>query len=535
MKKWIGVVFAVGLYFSALGELSLYPLFCVNAVLQRDVPLKIWGGGDDGETVTVLFAGQTVDAVVRGGRWSVTLHPISSGGPYSMKVICGEDRIIRSGMLMGDVWLCGGQSNMETPLRYYLDRLDRSDDKVNFYHDVLAGVPETCNNSNIRFIKVRQTVREAPVDIPALASGQWQKCDPWSVRELSAAAYFFARKLQPETGVPVGLVIDAVSGTPAQAWVPWDVLDSKPLYSSIRRYYEEQLKTYPARKQAYEDALAVFRKEHGMAPGAWVNGYLSGAPKAPYGPGHHQCPAGLYNGMIAPLAGMKFKGVIWYQGENNAQSLESVKIYRELFPDLIGCWRENLHAPNLPFIYVQLAAFSSPISHDEIWPAMRAVQAEVEQVVLNGAMAVAIDGGLEHDIHPPFKSLVGERLARLALVNVYDRPGPAGGPQFVRADFESDRVIVHFLRIGKGLAARDVELGLCGKYKLSSDELRGFEIAGADQQFVSADAAIVGDSVVVKSDLVPVPTAVRYAWKDFPLANLYNREGFPATPFLICL
>lgn len=532
MKKKI-LLTVVGFAVCSFGDLSLYPMFCVNAVLQRDVPLNVWGNGSDGKTVMLSFAGQTVETVVSNGQWRVTLDPVSAGGPYSMDVVCDDERIVRSGMLMGDVWLCAGQSNMEAPIRYFLDRLDRSDEKVKFFHEVLEGIPETCTNSNIRFIKVMQTVREEPINESMLGSPQWQTCSPWSVQELSATAYFFARRLQPEIGVPVGLIVDAISGTPAQAWVPWSVLDSKPLYAPIRQYYEEQLKTYPARKQAYEDALAQFREEHGMEPGAWVNGYLPGAPKAPYGPEHHQRPTGLYNGMIAPLAGMKFKGVIWYQGEGNAQSLDTVDIYRELFPDLIQCWRSHFQCLELPFLYVQLAAFSSPISHDTVWPAMRAVQANVEKTVPNTAMAVAIDGGLEHDIHPPFKPQVGDRLAQAALVNVYGKSGPAGGPQVTSIDFEPGRVVVHFSRTGEGLVARGIELGLFGKYKLAEGELSGFELAGSDGVFAAADAVIDSNSVVVHSDSVSIPTSVRYAWRDFPLANLYNKDGFPTAPFSV--
>jgi sialate O-acetylesterase len=293
------------------------------------------------------------------------------------------------------------------------------------------------------------------------------------------------------------------------------------------------LKTYPKRKAAYDEQVLKYRETHGMGPDEPINHWAPGTPKIPYGPEHNQRPTGLFNGMIAPLAGMQFKGFIWYQGEADAYAMRGAEIYRELFPDLIRCWRAVLNSPDLPFFYVQLPGFGAPNSNDDVWPALRAAQAEAENVVSNAFMTVAIDSGLEHNIHPPEKPLIGVRLAQSALVNAYDRPGPAGGPQLAGADFESDRVIVHFSRIGKGLVARDVELGLCGKYKLSSDELRGFEIACADGVFAEADAVINGDSVVISNGSILAPTAVRYAWKDFPQANLYDLDGLPSAPFKV--
>ena len=529
-RKVIAVLFTIWLCSSAYGDLSLYPLFTSNAVLQRDVPLKIWGAGDDGEAVTVMLAGQTAETVVTNGCWSVTLKPIPAGGPYELDVRSGSQKQVCSNVLLGDVWLCGGQSNMAVPIRYFLDRLGRPEEKMNFYKKLFAGMPESCSNNNIRFIRLMPTVRQHPIDTPVRAF-QWQKCEPQSVRELSAAAYFFARKLQPEIGVPVGLIVDAVSGTPAQAWVPWSVLDSKPLYAPIRQYYEDQMKTYPEREAEYDRQASEYRKKQGLAPDASINPWAAGAPRIPYGPENNDCPAGLFNGMITPLTGMVFKGVIWYQGESNTQTMEMVNIYRELFPDLIRCWRDYFYAPDLPFLYVQLAGFNSPLSHDSLWPSMRAAQAEVEKTVSHTAMVVAIDGGLQEDIHPPFKKLVGDRLAQAALVTVYGQSGVWGGPRFSKAVFQPDRVVVSFSRIGKGLISRGVELGLCGKYKLAEGDLQGFEIAGSDGIFDPATAVIDGATVIVKNDRIHSPTAVRYAWKDFPLANLYNRDGFPAIPF----
>lgn len=531
MRNLFFIFVCVFMGLSASAELSLYPLFCDNAVLQRDVPLKIWGQGDEGCIVKVSFAGQFFETSVVNGQWSVTLRSIPVGGPFSLEVQSGEQKILRSGILMGDVWLCGGQSNMETPVRYYTHQIDRSDEKWAFYCKVWSGISDHYSNSDIHFIKVLPTVAAQPANQPVLTTSQWQICDPTSSQELSATAYFFARKLQPDIGVPVGLIVCAVSGTPAQAWVPWNMLDSNTMYKPLLQYYEQQLKTYPARKEKYEQALQEFRRENHLAPDAWVNPYLPGAPQLPYGPEHHQRPAGLFNGMIAPLKGVLLKGVIWYQGENDAQTLQSVKIYQKLFPDLIAQWRASFQSPDLPFLYVQLASYSSQPSHDEIWPAMRAVQANVERTVSHTAMVAAIDGGLEDEIHPPFKKLVGDRLARAALVNFYGKQGPDGGPKFENAQWDGNRVILHFSRIGKGLDAHGVELGLNGKYKLEQGTLYGFEAAGEDGIFIPVIASIQNGTVILQSDKVPSPVAIRYAWKDFPQANLYNLDGFPAAPF----
>ncbi|MEA2068379.1 MAG: sialate O-acetylesterase, partial [Verrucomicrobiota bacterium] len=210
-----------------------------------------------------------------------------------------------------------------------------------------------------------------------------------------------------------------------------------------------------------------------------------------------------------------------------------VIIYRELFPDLITCWRDYFHQPDLPFLYVQLAAYRSATSDNEVWPAMRAAQAEVEKSVSGTAMVVAIDGGLEDNIHPPFKQLVGERLAQAALATAYGRPGPVGGPRIESAEFKDDRVVLHFSRIGQGLEAKAAELGLGGKYKLDQGVLHGFSMAVSDGVFIPANARIDGDTVVVHNDKISEPVSVRYAWEDFPCANLYNASGFPAVPFSI--
>lgn len=516
---------------TVIAGLSLSPIYGANAVFQRDLPLAIRGKGDSGSRVRVAFAGQTAETTVTNNRWRVVLSPIPAGGPFVLEVSSGDERISRSGILMGDVWLCSGQSNMATPLRYYINRNGRSDAEWAFFQKIFSGIPGEYRNPRIRFVQVSPTVRGVPIENPKLASAQWMTCDPLSCRELSAVAYFFARRLQPEIGVPIGLVVAAVGGTPAQAWVPGSVIDSRPQYRPIREYYERQMKSYPERKREYDRQAQAYREKNGMRRDEPINPYAPGAPRIPYGPEHNQRPTGLFNGMIAPLQDTAFKGAVWYQGEADAYSLQGVKIYRDLFPDLIRCWRNYFHQPDLPFLYVQLPGYQSPRSKNEVWPAMRAAQAEAEKSVPGTAMVVAIDGGLEHNIHPPFKQLVGERLAQAALATVYGSPVPSGGPRFEAAEFEGRRIVLHFSRIGNGLEARDVALGLDGKYKIGQGALRGFSIAGSDGLFVPAKAVIDGDTVIVRHDEISEPVSVRYAWADFPRANLYNADGFPTGPF----
>ncbi|MGE4488237.1 MAG: sialate O-acetylesterase [Kiritimatiellales bacterium] len=510
-------------------SLTLYPVFCNGAVLQRNAPIKIWGKGSEGQAVTVRFADQTLETTVKDERWSVVFPAMKAGGPYVLLVQSKDGQIRRQDILIGDVWLCGGQSNMETTMRWYVQPNGRTGEKWELFQKVFSGVPGEYQNNHIRHIKIKIVSSDTPQLEPELV-WSWRNLTPELSMDLSATAYFFARRLQPEIGVPVGLVVAALGGTPITAWMPWSVLDSKSLYQPIRTDWEAALAAYPVKKGKYDEQMAAYRSKYGLKPGDPLGPSWKEAPRIPYGPEHDWRPAGLYNGMIAPLDGLNFTGIIWYQGEADTLTPDAVDRYQELFPDLIRQWRSGLDQPDLPFLYVQLPSYLRPNSQDRIWPAMRQAQADARDKVDNAYMTVAIDAGRADDIHPPFKRVVGERLARSALANVYHKISVGSGPRIRGVDFSSDTAEINFSQIGGGLMIG--RLDLTQVVAASSDtRLQGFSLAGQDQKFYPANAVISGVQVILTSGQVEAPAMVRYAWEDVSPANLYNREGFPAEPF----
>ncbi|WP_375419499.1 sialate O-acetylesterase [uncultured Hymenobacter sp.] len=453
-----------------------------HMVLQRDQPLPLWGWAAPAEHVTVRFQGRSYPAVASGaGRWEMTLPATPSGGPFAM-TITGQNTLTINDILIGDVWLASGQSNMELPLR------DPNAPKPGAYPLILNAEQEVAQAD---FLQIRQfTVKKMSAATPQseLTGYSWQVCSPQTARGFSAVAYFFARDLHQRYRVPVGIISSPWGGTPAEAWVSGVALQS----------------------------LAAEPLTAGLA------GQFPTPPLPAKDP--QNTPAALFNGMIAPLIPYALKGVIWYQGESNVGRAGQ---YRTLFPALIRDWRQRW-GQELPFLFVQLANWQPalPQPADSDWARLREAQTAALALPRTG-MAVAIDLGDAADIHPANKQDVGHRLALVARSVAYDdQQVVAAGPALKKMQVQGSTVRLDFEQVGSGLVLQ-VERGV----QKTPGGVRGFAVAGADKQFHWATGTLQDQTLVLTSAEVPAPVAVRYNWADNPNGNLYNREGLPAAPF----
>jgi sialate O-acetylesterase len=462
-------------------------------VLQQGVPVRIWGSADAGESVRIDFQGQSASTKAsENGKWTVWLKPLATAGPLEMTVTASNTITIKD-ILVGEVWLGSGQSNME----FQLERAINHDEAL-----AHAAYPL------IHLFHVRRAVADQPLDDVA---GDWQVCSAESVKLFSAVEYFFGRHLYESLHVPMGLIESDWGGTPAQSWTSHAALEADPVLRFILDGWEKTLADYPAAKEKYDQQLEPWNqavaaaKAEGKTP--------PNRPGAPLGPGNQNTPAGLYNGMIAPLTPYAIRGVIWYQGESNANDQTNAYRYRRLFADMIEDWRNRWGEGDFPFLFVQLANYKT----NPYWTVLRESQTETLRLS-NTGMAVIIDVGESHDIHPKNKQDVGYRLALAALHIAYGQPGEYSGPLFRQATAEGAAMRVWFTH-AEGLQAR------------GGGAITGFTIAGADHNFVPAEVQVDGDTVVVSSAQVSNPVAVRYAWADDPVCNLVNRAGLPAGPF----
>jgi len=484
-------------------EVTLPAVLSSHMVLQRDRPVPIWGKAAPGEEVTVAFNGQTVKAVAdAGGKWMAKLAPMSAGGPFAM-TIAGKNTLQLEDVLIGEVWFCGGQSNMA----FYLENASNAEQAL-----AQASDPE------LRVFNTKRTIADTP---QFTAPGKWEASSPASMKQSSAVAYFFARKLREDLKVPVGLVHSSYGGTAAEVWVPHSVLESDPDFKPILESWADLNAEYPIAKKALAAQMPQIVAEYQQkVQEAKKNGLaVPSEPKAdPKGePGSRDTPSGGYNGMIAPHLPFAIRGVIWYQGEANAPRGYQ---YRKLFPALIKSWREAWGEGDIPFLFVQLPNIQRRAAGlPPEWPEVREAQLLTLKNAPNTGMAVAIDVGDPKNLHPKNKQPVGERLAALAEGMVYGKTeADFSGPIYRSCQMKGGKAVITFDHAQSGLASKDAPL-------------QGFVIAGADKKFVSAEAVIDGATVVVSSPQVPEPVSVRYAWADNPTCNLFNQAGLPASPF----
>ncbi len=494
------LLLALALAAPLAAEVRLGSPFTDHMVLQRELPVPVWGWADPGATVTVEFAGQKKSATAgTRGEWRLALSPLTaSAEPRDLTVSSTnqkseiENRKL-SDVLVGEVWLGSGQSNMDFTVSK----------KVKYFAGVVDEEKEIAA-ANYPLIRMF-TGDAAKANTPqATVGGMWKVCSPETVPAFSAVGYFFARALQNELKIPVGIVTLSFGASCAQAWIRRDAMLGDPAFKAVLDRFDEQVKAYvppTPEEQAQAKEVAAKAKAEGKR-----------APRGRADPVQDQHnPTVMFNGMIAPVVGYAIRGVLWYQGE-------SVTAPRELFPRwnelLIADWRK-LWGRDLPFYFVQLAALQNNSNSPEV----RAWQAEALKLP-NTAMAVTLDIGDLKDVHPHNKAPLGDRLARIALVRDYGRNLEYSGPQLTASSIEGGAIRLKFAHLGGGLAAKD-------------GALKTFEVAGADGKFVPAEATIDRDSIVVRAALVAAPAKARYAWSNYPEgANLFNAAGLPAAPFL---
>ncbi len=529
-------------------DVKMSPIFGDHMVLQQGMNLPVWGTADAGEKVTVAVD-KTTGSTTAGadGKWSVKLAPLVSGATPVTVTVTGKNTLKFEDVLIGEVWVCSGQSNME----YGMGMRPNPQPEI-----------DAANIPLLRLFVVTKTPSLTPQteikDIPGKPMiGHWVVCTPESIVKagnwggFTAVGYFFGRELQKTTGAPVGLIASCWGGTPAQAWTSPEALEKDP---ALKRYsdayqaaiaaYPQAMADFPAKKAAYEAELAKWNKAVNPAFDQSLAAWKTAAdqakaagtpappkpqppvpqPKPPADPnGGPNLSTTLFNGMIEPLLPYGIKGVIWYQGESNSGEAE---LYRVLFPTMITDWRARWGEGDFPFLFVQLAGYGP----GGTWPLLRESQLKTLSLPKTG-MATAVDIGDPKNIHPGDKLNVGLRLALAAEHIAYGKDVVYSGPIYDTMKIEGSAIRLSFTHVGGGLVIGAPPTYGPGLTPPPTDKLVGFVIAGDDKKWVPAEAKIEGNDIIVSSPDVAKPVAVRYAWEALPTINFYNKEGLPASPF----
>jgi len=473
-------------------DVTVPALLADHMVVQRGLPVHVWGTAAPHELVSVTFRGETKSATADDdGRWSVYLSPGEAGGPFQMS-IKAANTVVLNDILVGDVWVASGQSNMEFPMTAL----------ANAQTEIAAA-----QYPKIRFFMVKHKPADYPLE--DVESKGWAACTPETAADSSAVAYFFARHLQQKLGVPIGVIESYWGGTAAESWTSLRALSADaalmPVFAARAKTLAEEPTTVlhlQREEREFQKAVEQAKAEGKPLPARqWHPDFAAWAPAA------------LYNGMIAPLTPFAIRGVIWYQGESNAGP-ERAPLYARLFQTMIRDWRNAWGEGDFPFLFVQIANWNA--GPDNQWPEVRNAQRQT-LALKNAGMAVTIDIGDPVDIHPKNKQDVGLRLALAARALAFGEKLEWSGPLVRQVTQEEHSLRVWFDHAG-GLMAKGTEP-------------TGFEVAGADGKYSPAEAKIEGESVVVSSSAVQSPVSVRYGWAANPNCNLFNKEGLPASPF----
>ncbi len=492
LGRWAAAAMTVLLLSAPAGaDVAMPNIFTEHMVLQQGQKNRVWGTAAAGEEIKVSIGEQSQSTkAAADGKWQITLDPLPVGGPYTFTVK-GLNEIKFTDVLVGEVWICSGQSNMQWSVNNSTDPdLERA----------------TAKYPKIRLITVPNVGTQEP---QANFNGSWAHCTPETVGNFSAVGYFFGRQLHQTLDVPVGLINNAWGGSACEAWVRRDLLTSDANYKPLMDRWEDLEKNYE--KNVAEWKIAADKaKAEGKNPPGHPDGQMKG---------NHR-PANIYNGALKPTIGYGIRGAIWYQGESNAGRAYQ---YRDLFPLMIKSWRDEWQQGDFPFFWVQLADFQGeqPQPGESDWAELREAQTMTMSKLPATGEAVIIDIGEGKDIHPRNKVDVGRRLARLALGDVYAVPNIATrSPIYKSMEKQDNKIVLSFEHVVGGWRPFDV------------NEPRGFAIAGEDKKFVWAQAKILPDGKIeVWSDVVSQPASVRYAWATNPVCNLFSGAGLPLTPF----
>ncbi len=502
----LGLVAFAGAINAVRAEVSLASPFTDHLVLQRELPVPVWGRAEPGERLKVRFDGKTLrTAADAAGAWRVELPAMKASAQGRELVVTGSKTkvpLTLRDVLVGEVWLCSGQSNMDFTVarteKFYFAGVENEAEEV-----------AAAKHPLIRMFSGEWRKSAVPVE---RVGGAWQVCTPETAREFSAIGYFFARRLRGELDVPVGIVKLTFGASCAQAWVRREAMAADPRMATELAKFDAELAAYLAdtdKRAKYATDLAAWEAASAAAKAKGAK-----APRAPRNPDPEQDqhnPTVMFNGMVAPVIPYAIRGVLWYQGESITGPRSLFPVWNEL---LIRDWR-SLWGRELPFYFVQLAAYGGK---GDI-AGTRAMQAEALRLPATG-MAVAIDVGDRTDVHPKNKQAVADRLARLALARTYGRDVVDTGPEPVSARAVNDSAVEVAFKSN------------AGALRAGGGAPGGFELAGADGKFVAAAGTLAGDTVTLRAEGVAEPRWVRYAWANYPeAANLANAEGLPAAPF----
>jgi sialate O-acetylesterase len=539
-SKFIAAIFGAGaaplLAVNLQADVSVPSAFGDHMVLQQDAPLPVWGTADPGETVTVSVGSDTGTATAGAdGTWKVTLKALPASSTPAIMTIAGKKTLTFQDVLIGEVWVASGQSNMVFPLGM-----------------TVGGPDEVAKVNDPQFRILNDNLQASMTPSTEFKIGAWALASPASTKGLSAAAYYFAKALRAKLHRPVGIIQNPVGGTIAEAWTPLDGLKSRPelqyavdLYNKVMDKFPAENATYPQRFADWHKLRIAWEQQQGPAYAKAVADYQEASHQAqlqdkpvppqpkpttpPPGPppqpfGSVNTPTVLFNGRVAPLIPFAIRGVIWYQGESNAPNAQN---YHTALSTMITSWRQHWGEGDFPFILVQLPNFEGGAR----WPEIREAQAQTTSLP-NCAMAVAIDAGDQWNLHPANKTAVGERLALAARHLVYGEKDLVWtGPVYDSMKIEGGTIRISFTQIGGGLTIGSPPYAFPRAVAHPPTQLSGFSIADDTKTFSTARAKIDGNTVIVYHDKIPHPVAVRYGWMPSPYCNLYNKEALPAAPF----
>ncbi|MBL6920038.1 MAG: hypothetical protein ISR41_05995 [Puniceicoccaceae bacterium] len=499
-------------------EIHLAPIFSDNMILQREVTIPLRGTADSEQKVTVQFNdGQYTSAVID-GRWEVKLPAMAAGGAYEIVVTGSDNSITLKNVTFGDIWLCAGQSNMDSAIETYKRK----------FPELYEGHPVK-QHDQIRIFRAERVLIDEPQEFITREhrfDKGWYPIEPRTRTHLfSATGYFFGLYLAEAIDVPIGLIQSCRGGTPITAWMPPRSLEAREEYAHILENYQQSIVDWPTTKIEYDRSVKEWEAKR--ASGAKVGW----KPEPPLGPISNKRPYALHNGMIHPLYELPIKGVLWYQGEGNSRTREDSVQYEALLKDLVALWRKNWNNPTMPFLVVQLPGFGKATkepNNNNNWPWIRESQKNIDTIENCQAICV-LDSGMEEDIHPPYKENVGKRLAYAARSMVYGQTNAPQSPEYSAHQSDGETTIITFTKVGSGLTTGTP---LLEDASYQTGDVLGFIVMDSQGKYQRASAQIVAPNQIrVNHPGITNPKSIRYGWENFPNVNLYGEDDMPAFPF----